>query len=118
VSRDGAWEAWITFFLTAMAEQGREAYTVTQDLLSLRDSYRATYQQEGAVIREVVDFIIEQPYFTEPQAVNALNRSQPAVNKAIRTLWDDGVIEETTGQQRNRRYEAPAVLDIVEPYNS
>lgn len=118
VSQEGAWEEWITFFLTAMAEQGREAYTVTQELLALRDSYRAEYQQAGAVIREVVDFIIEQPYFTEPQAVDALDRSQPAVNNAIRTLWDDGVIAETTGQQRNRRYEAPAVLDIVEPYNS
>lgn len=118
VSRDGTWEEWITFFLTAMAEQGREAYAVTQDLLTLRERYREQYQRDGLVIRELLDFIIEQPYVTEPQAVDALNRSQPAVNGAIRQLWDDGIIEETTGQQRNRRYEAPEVLDIVEPYNT
>lgn len=117
VSRDGAWEEWISFFLTAMAKQGREAYTVVQDLLTLRDRYREEYQRDGPVVRELLDFVIEHPYFTEPQAVEALNRSQPAVNSAIRTLWDNGVIEETTGQQRNRRYEAPEVLDIVEPYN-
>ena len=54
--------------------------------------------------------------FTEPQAVGATGRSQPAVNKWVRQLWDDGVLRETTGQQRNRRYEATDVLDIVEPY--
>jgi hypothetical protein len=64
----------------------------------------------------LIDFIIRQPYFTEPQAVEATGRSQPAVNKWVRQLWDDGVLRETTGQQRNRRYEATDVLDIVEPY--
>ena len=117
VSRDGAWTEWVSFFVQAIAEQGREAYTVARELLALRDRYREQYQGQGAVIRELIDFIIEHPYLTEPQAVAVLERSQPAVNQAIRRLWDDDVLRETTGQQRNRRYEAPAVLDVVEPYN-
>jgi len=117
VSRDGAWTEWVLFFVQALATQGREAYTVARELLALRDRYLTQYQGQGTVIRELVDLIIEQPYITEPQAVAALDRSQPAVNKAIHTLWDDDVLRETTGQQRNRRYEAPAVLDIVEPYS-
>ena len=117
VSRNGAWTEWISFFVHAIAEQGREAYTVARELLALRDRYREQYQAEGAVIREVIDFIIEHPYLTEPQAVSALGRSQPAINQAIRKLWDDNILRETTGQQRNRRYEAPDVLAIVEPYN-
>jgi len=117
VSRNGAWTEWVSFFVRAIAEQGREAYTVARELLALRDRYREQYQSQGAVIRELIDFIIEHPYLTEPQAVSALERSQPAVNQAIRRLWDDDVLRETTGQQRNRRYEAPAVLEVVEPYN-
>lgn len=117
VSRNGAWTEWISFFVQAIAEQGREAYTVARELLALRDRYREQYQAEGAVIREVIDFTIEHPYLTEPQAVSALGRSQPAINQAIRKLWDDNILRETTGQQRNRRYEAPDVLAIVEPYN-
>jgi Fic family protein len=117
VSRAGAWTDWVSLFVQALATQGREAYTVARDLLALRDRYLTQYQGQGAVIRELVDLIIEQPYITEPQAVAALDRSQPAVNKAIHTLWDGDVLRETTGQQRNRRYEAPAVLDIVEPYS-
>lgn len=117
VSLEGAWDEWITFFLEAIAEQGREAYTVARELIALRDEYRETYRGEGPVIRELLDFIVQQPYFTEPQAVKTLHRSQPAVNGAIRTLWDDGVLRETTGNQRNRRYEVPQVLELVEPYS-
>lgn len=118
VSREGAWDEWLTFFLNALDEQGTEAYAVSRGLIALRDEYRETYRDEGMVLRELLDFIIEQPYFTEPQAVDAIERSQPAVNSAIRTLWADGVLRETTGQTRNRRYEATDVLDIVEPYGN
>lgn len=116
VSRDGAWAEWVSFFVGAISEQGREAYTVARKLLALRDRYRQQYQGPGVVIREVIDFVIEHPYLTEPQAVDELNRSQPAVNQAIRRLWNDDVLRETTGQQRNRRFEAPEVLEIVEPH--
>ena len=117
VSRDGAWTDWISFFVRAIAEQGYEAYSVARQLLALRDHLQAQYQGQGIVIQELIDFIIEHPYLTEPQAVADLDRSQPAVNQAIRRLWDDEVLRETTGQQRNRKYEATAVLEIVEPYN-
>lgn len=40
VSRDGAWTEWVSFFLQAIAEQGREAYAVARALLALRDRYR------------------------------------------------------------------------------
>lgn len=116
VSREGEWMEWISFFVQAIIEQGEEAYTVTRDLLELRDSYREQYRDSGQVVKQLIDFIIEQPYFTEPQAVSSIPHSQPAINKQIRTLWDDGVVREITGNQRNRQYEAVDVLDIVEPY--
>jgi Fic family protein len=116
VSREGAWTEWIGFFLDAVAEQGREAYAVALELLALRDRYLDRYAGDGAVVQELIDFLTRQPYFTEPQAVDATGRSQPSINSWIRRLWDDGIVRETTGNQRNRRYEAHQVLDIVEPY--
>jgi Fic family protein len=116
VSREGAWTEWIGFFLDAVAEQGREAYAVALELLALRNRYLDRYAGDGAVVQELIDFLTRQPYFTEPQAVDATGRSQPSINSWIRRLWDDGIVRETTGNQRNRRYEAHQVLDIVEPY--
>jgi Fic family protein len=116
VSQEGAWTEWVEFFLEGIATQSREAYSVARELLALRERYRERYSGDGSVVRELIDFVIRQPYFTEPQAVEATGRSQPAINKWIRTLWDDGIVRETTGQQRNRRYEATEVLEVVEPY--
>lgn len=116
VSRDGEWERWIEFFLNAITEQAYEANDAARSLLELRTEYRDDYRDEGPTVRELIDLLFEMPYFTESQAVEALDRSQPAVNGAVRTLWDEGVIRERTGQQRNRRYEAHKILDIIEPY--
>lgn len=117
VNSEAKFEDWIVFFLDALAIQGTDAYSVARDLIELRDDLRDQYRGDGPVIRELLDFFIERPYFTEPQAVESLDRSQPAVNTAIRRLWDDGVLEETTGNTRNRRYQVPAILEIVEPYD-
>ena len=115
VNREGNWRDWIGFFLEAIETQAIEARAVAQDLKNLRNEYQKQYEGSGPVIRELLEFIIGKPYFSEPQAVDSLGRSQPAVNAAIRQLWDDDVLEEVTGQKRNRRFIAGDVLDIIEP---
>lgn len=116
VNRAGKWKEWIEFFLDAIHTQANNAYSVAQELGELRDVYQEQYADRGPVIKELVDFIVEKPYFSEPQAVDSLGRSQPAVNSAINQLWDDGIVEEITGKQRNRRYRAKEVMHIIEPY--
>lgn len=115
VNREGKWREWIGFFLEAIETQAIEARSVAQDLRDLRNEYQQQYEGGGPVVRELVEFIIGKPYFSEPQAVESLGRSQPAVNSAIRQLWDDGILEEITGQKRNRRFVAGDVLDVIEP---
>lgn len=110
----GEWRDWIAFFLDALETQAREARAVAQELRTLRDEYQQRYEESGPVIQELVEFIIGKPYFSEPQAVESLDRSQPAVNAAIRQLWDDGIVVEVTGQQRNRRFVAEDILTVVE----
>ena len=56
----------------------------------------------------------EQDEFKRPILEKYEREGHPYYSSA--RLWDDGILEETTGQQRNRRYVVPAVLDIVEPY--
>lgn len=118
VGRKAEWREWIEFFLKAINQQSKEALSVAQELDALRRSYQHRYEGSGKVISEMIDFIVEQPYFSEPQAVRQTGRSQPAVNSAIHTLWDNGIIEETTGKETHRRYQAREVLDIVAPYSA
>jgi len=70
----------------------------------------------GAVLRELAEYLFERPYLTVQIAADGLDRTEVAVNEEMNRLEDDGVVVETTGQQRYRRFQARDVLDIVEPY--
>jgi Fic family protein len=116
VNRGGEWRDWVEFFLTAIVSQSTEAFYLARELNELREKYERQYDGRGPVIQELVDYIVEQPFFSEPQAAEAIGRSQPAVNTAIHELWDDGVIIETTGKETHRRYRAEEVMRIIAPY--
>ena len=113
VSQEGAWEEWITFVLDAIAEQAIDGYDCGIELTELREDYRSQFPSSPTA-RALVDYCFEQPYLTGPRAVEATGRSKPAVYDAIEKLEAAGIVEETTGKQRNKVYEAPEILAVVQ----
>ena len=113
VSTDGAWNDWTTFVLDAIAEQAIDAYDCGVRLKERRDEYRAQFPN-APTVRDLVDYIFEQPYLTGPRAVEATGRSKPSIYAAIDRLEGEGIVVETTGKQRNKVYEAPGVLSVLE----
>ena len=113
VSRDGTWEAWVLFALTAIGEQARDAYECGQELVELRATYLNQYDGYPAV-RDVVSHLFEEPYLQANRAQEATGRSMKAVYNAIDMLSEDGIIDEITGKERGRVYRAPEILAIVE----
>lgn len=112
VSQEGAWEAWLTFVLNAIAEQAIDGYDCGVRLTDLREDYRERFPSSPTA-RALVDYVFEQPYVTGPRAVAAIDRSKPAVYDAIEALEAEGIVVETTGKQRNKVYEAPDVLEVL-----
>jgi len=113
VSRDGAWEQWITFVLNAIAEQAIDAYDCGVELQSLRTEYHSLFPNRP-VARDVVDYIFEEPYLTAPRAIEATGRSRQAVYDAIEALEAEGIVAEISDSERYRVYEAPDILRVVE----
>ncbi len=113
VSRRGAWEAWVTLVCDAIAEQAIDAHDCGVQLTDLRTEYRSRFPN-SPVAREIVDYLFEQPYLTGPRAVEAIDRSKPAVYDAIEALESEGIVVETTGKERNKVYEAPEVLGVLQ----
>lgn len=113
VSQTGAWDDWITFVLNAIAKQAIDGYDCGVQLKELRDRYRAQFTN-APTVRDLVDYLFEQPYLTGPRAVEATGRSKPAVYDAIDTLETEGIVVETTGKKRNKVYEAPEILSVLE----
>ena len=113
VSQHGEWEVWISFVLNAIAEQAIDAYQCGVELVSLRSDYRDRFSNSPAV-RDVIDHLFEEPYLQATRAIDATGRSRQAVYDAIGKLNDQGIIEELTDKERNRVYEAPDILALVE----
>jgi Fic family protein len=112
VSQDGAWEEWITFVLNAIAEQAIDAYDCGVELQALQTEYHGLFPNRPAV-RDVVDYVFEEPYLTASRAIEATGRSRQAVYDAIEALEAEGIVEEISGGERYRVYEAPQIIEVV-----
>lgn len=114
VSRDNAWEEWLTFFLRGISDQALEAFARASELLDLRDEYRDRYQDAANSVSHLSMEIFTKPYLTVNEAKETLNMTYNTANIAIGKLEDHGVLEEITGQNRNRVFRAREVFDIIQ----
>ena len=113
VSKDGAWEDWIVFVLEGITQQAIDAYERGRELIDLREMYQEQYPNSPAV-RDVIDFLFEEPYLKASRAIEKTGRSNEGIYGAIERLEDDGLVEEITGKEYNRIYQAVEILNIVE----
>jgi Fic family protein len=116
VSREGAWEAWLVFFLRGVVAQAQDAVVRAQRLQDLREQYREQFQAERAAGRllQVVDLLFARPVMTMPQIAEALGVNYATATRYIRQLEESTLLREITGQARNRVYRADEVVDAIE----
>ena len=114
VSQQGAWSAWISFFLEAVRFQANDAVQRAQRLLELREDYRQRYQDRGLVrALAVIDRLFEAPSISVRQLADQLAIHYSTAQSVVGTLVEDGVLQEVTGRKRNRRFLATEILDVL-----
>ncbi|MDX1436582.1 MAG: Fic family protein [Anaerolineales bacterium] len=115
VSQRSAWEEWLVFFLEAAAASAQ----VTMQRLNALQELKQEYQQMVSSARNaprlgrLLDFAFSQPVFTVRGAEAALGVNFAVAQRYANQLEAYGVIEETTGQARNRIYRLAGILDIL-----
>ena len=116
VSQQGAWEAWLVFFLRGVAAQAQDAVLRAQRLQDLRERYRERFQAERAAGRllQTVDLLFARPVMTMPQISQALGVNYATATRYIKRLEDAAILSEITGRARNRVYRAGEVLAAIE----
>ena len=115
VTLRGEWTAWITYFLTGVAEQAEDVVERTRRLFALRERYRAALHspRSSALPLKLVDYLFEQPAVTIGQARAILDVSPRAARLNILKLEEAGIIHEFTQRSRNRIYVAREILDLL-----
>jgi Fic family protein len=116
VSKRGAWEAWLRFFLRGVAEQSNDAVVRAGRLQLLREQYHRHFQTMRAAGRllQVVDLLFSRPILGIPQVAEALGVSHQSAGRYVDTLEAEGVLREITGRARSRVYRADELLQAIE----
>ncbi|MDH4984375.1 Fic family protein [Aminobacter anthyllidis] len=116
VREHGAWEAWLDFFLTGVADTANQAFDAATRIVELfkEDRERITFESDraGSALR-IHDLFQQNPYLTANQLVQQTGLSAPTVNAALVDLERFGIVEEVTGRKRGRVFSYRGYLAIL-----
>ena len=105
VSGRGDWEGWLAFFLRGVIEVSKDAAHTADKASQLYRTDREIAMTIGSRhALALLDHLCQQPQTTSRHIQQVLGVSQPAADSLIRKFEAAGILVETTGQERYRRY--------------
>lgn len=113
VSEENEWEEWIEFFLFGLKEQADEAFSRSKMLLELREEYRERFEESTPTVRSAIELLFTNPVLTTGDIEDEIQVTNTTANNAAKTLIEEDVLVETTGQARYREFDAVEVLEIL-----
>ena len=115
IRTQGDWEGWMKFFLTGVAVTAKDAVRVAAELSSLTESHRrmATRRDFGKYGWPMLDLLAEQPVITIKYASARLGATPTTVGRLLDRMVSMRIVDEITGQRRNRVYRYSPFLDIL-----
>ena len=116
VRENGAWEAWLEFFLDGVTQTANRAFDAARGIASLFERDRARIAEGGGTANSALrvhELLQRNPFASAGQLAERTGLSPPTVNTALRELERLGIVEETTGRRRGRVFAYRAYLDIL-----
>ena len=115
VSATGAWEAWLDYFLTGVAEQAHDALLRIRGVRQLLDRSRRLLQErrESGNALRLLDELFARAYMTAPMAASLLNVTSAGARQILVRLAAAGVIEEIEGTWP-KLYLARELFEVIE----
>ncbi|MDP9174857.1 MAG: Fic family protein [Planctomycetota bacterium] len=115
VSRRGAWNEWIEFFLRGTAHEAIDGVERIQLLLQLRQRYGKQMQKAKAPASamRLIDELFRSPVITIKKAGRVLGLTPAATKNQIDRLVKAKILEEMTGGKRNMVFFARGILELV-----
>lgn len=111
----GRWEEWVDFFLRGVRDVATEATATAKKILVLREQHRVRLIQEGRAsgnLLPALDVLFEQPLLTPRYLERRLEVSFATANKIIARMENLGILDEITGNRRNRQFQYTPYLAL------
>ena len=113
---DGAWEAWLSYFLEGVAETANQAFDAAMRIVALFKADREAIVENSRRPKSALhvhDIMQRQPFSTIPSIVAASGLSAPTVAAALLHLTRIGIVREVSGRKRSRVFAYQKYVDIV-----
>lgn len=116
VREHGAWEAWLEFFLTGVADTANQAFEAATRIVELfkedREQITAGSERASSALR-IHEAFQKNPFRTANQLALETGLSIPTVNTALAHLERLGIVDEITGRKRGRVFSYKRYLAIL-----
>ncbi len=118
VRERGDWEGWLKFFLRGVFEVAQEAAQTARQIVNMREEHRQLIvknlgRRAGRALA-LLEALYERPVVSVEAVQQAVGVSFANANELTRGLEKLGLLRETTGQKRNRRFAYQAYLTLFE----
>ena len=112
----GDWEAWIRFFLEGVLETSEQATATARKIADLFQMDRRRIEEApgyGSAILQIYSFLQKRPVTSSKAIVENCGYTLQTVVKNLATLESMGIVKETTGNYRNKRFVYSGYLDLL-----
>ena len=114
----GDWEGWLAFFLQGVVEVSAQATETARRILALREEHRNSITEHlGRAAgngHRVLEHLYEHPIISVEQVKTLNGTTYPAANELVRKLVERGILGESTGQKRHRRFRYDAYVRLFD----
>ncbi len=114
----GSWEDWLAFFLKGISEVSAQAAETARRILSLRETDRSLIAERlgraAGSGHRVLEHLYERPIVSVNEVRDLIGVTYTAANQLVDRLVEVGVLEEITGQARNRRFRYAAYIGLFD----
>lgn len=116
IRADGDWEGWLKFFLKGVAEVGEAATRTARAILALREQHRERIVgfSNAANGHRLLDRLFESPVTDVRQVEAYLGCTYATARTLVQQFEQAGILRESTGQKRNRRYHYAPYVALFE----
>ncbi len=122
VRMNGDWEAWVKFFLRGVEEVANDATSVASRIITLREQHNLLIREKMGQRTGTGIKLLEQLFYRPIVNVRIVEQmtdlSYANANTLIADFESLGLLKETTGQKRNRRYAYESYLSLIGEENT
>ena len=117
VSQKGAWRDWVEYFLRGVRLQAHRAFLDTEKILERYEYYQGKLKEGKRVPQEaarILDQIFANPFISIARHAKRVDVSYQMAQRGVEFWNENGLLEEVTGQRRNRIFVAWEVFNIMD----